>query len=312
MELLKKVLPYLLIVRPKNLLLVGLTQFLIYHYLFEKFGQTVVLSDYLLFLFVLDTTLIAAGGYIINDIVDFRTDTFNKPHKTYIPTSISLGFASIYYYVTLILGLIISMYIAVKTNNIPLVTLYPIASGVLYMYSAKYKNSILLGNIIVSFFVAFVPAIILVAERDILFNDGSSYSQHIVELIVIYAGFSFFVNLIREIIKDVEDVEGDKSIGYITLPIIYGIAIAKRICMVICVFTILFLICWIYLTDINLDFRVRVYLLLLVAAPLAIVIQILTKTTNKRDFSKISTILKWTMLAGLGALIMISNILFQS
>jgi 4-hydroxybenzoate polyprenyltransferase len=193
-----------------------------------------------------------------------------------------------------------------------LVTLYPIASGILYLYSAKYKNSIVIGNIIVSFFVAFVPAIILVAERDILFNDGSSYSQHIVQLIVIYAGFSFFVNLIREIIKDVEDLEGDTRIGYITLPIKYGIAIAKRICIGICVFTILFLICWIYLTNINLDFRVRVYLLLLVAAPLAIVIQILTKTTNKRDFSKISTILKWTMLAGLGALILISNILFQS
>ena len=92
-----------------------------------------------------------------------------------------------------------------------------------------------------------------------------------------------------------------------TLPIKYGFTRAKNICIILLVVTIAILLIWIISTTLLLDFRVKVYLGLLVVAPLIIIIQILTKSTQKKDFQHISRILKWTMLAGLGACILMSQ-----
>lgn len=309
MEFLKKCAIYLNIVRPKNLLLVGLTQYIIYYYLFLQYDIRVALSDGLLPLFIMATILIAAGGYIINDILDVASDLVNKPSKSFIPTLISKFHAYIYYYVILTLGFTISIFIAIKTNNLPLISIYPMACGMLYLYSKKFKSSVLIGNVIVSLFVALVSVIIIVAERKLLFGvDPANSTKVALELLIFYSILAFLINLIREIIKDTEDIEGDTQAGYVTLPIKYGVSFAKKTTIGLIVSTNLLLIAWIFTTSINLDFRIKTYLLLLVTSPLSVVLQILTKTTHKRDFSKISTILKWTMLAGLGALILISNI----
>lgn len=308
MEFLKNWTPYIYITRPKNLFLAGFTQFIIYHFLFEKVQQNLALSGHLLYLFILDTILIAAGGYIINDIFDYKTDKVNKPEKAYISKDISLKNAILYYSLILSLGFVISIYIAIVTDNIPLLSLYPLACGLLYVYSKKLKNTVLTGNIVVSAFVSFVPGVILIAERDLIFERSvPDFQNLVIQLFIFYLVFSFIVNLIREIIKDIEDENGDGLNGYMTLPIKYGIPVAKMWCIFLSLVTIISLVVWMSLTNIFVDFRLKVYLMLMVAAPLVIIIQILTKTTQKRDFSKISTILKWTMLAGLGALILITK-----
>lgn len=97
--------------------------------------------------------LIAAGGYIINDIIDYNTDIINKPQKTYFQNQIPTRYGKMYYYGVLLVGMLLSIYIAIKTNNLPLISLYPLACSILYIYSKKYKSSILVGNIIVSLFV---------------------------------------------------------------------------------------------------------------------------------------------------------------
>lgn len=308
MEFLKNWTPYIYITRPKNLLIVGFTQYIIYHYLFYSVNNDLALSDHLLYLFIFDTILIAASGYIINDIFDFQTDVVNKPEKTYIPIAITLKNAYIYYYLILSTGFFIALYIAITTDNIPLLVLYPVVCGMLYLYSKKFKNTVLTGNIIVSLFVSFVPGVILIAERELVFmNSTPEFHNVAVQLFIFYIVFSFIVNLIREIIKDIEDENGDRINGYLTLPIKYGIPIAKMCCISLSLVTITSLVAWMSLTTIPLDFRVKMYILLLIATPMMIIVQILTGTTHKRDFSKVSTILKWIMLAGLGALILITK-----
>lgn len=310
MELLKKLAPFFFITRPKNLLLVGLTQFIIYHYMFNKFDNELALSGNLLYIFILDTIIISASGYIINDLIDYKADAVNKPHKTYIPHSISLKNAIIYYLLLVAIGLFLCIYISIKLNNLPLVYLYLLASSILYFYSKKYKNTILKGNIIVSLYVAFVPGVTLLIEKSLIFEKiGQEYQNIILQILLFYIVFSFLINLIREIIKDMEDVDGDQRNGYMTLPIKYGIITAQRCCIALSAVTVLILVGWIILTDIKLDLRVQTYLLLFVAAPLVKIIQLLSKTNYKQDFSKISTMLKWIMLAGLGAFILISNIM---
>lgn len=291
-------------------MIVGLNQFLVYYFVLSKLHVNLVLSGTELVLFILDTMMIAATGYIINDIVDYQADYINKPHKTFIPNPVSLQNAWRYYFIILITGFLLAIYLGIQTNNIPLITLYPLACGLLFTYSTRFKNSILTGNLLVSLFVAFVTGIILVAERQILFEAEADWKQMaIIEILCFYMAFSFLVNLIREIIKDVEDIEGDKAKGLITYPIQFGVNSSKRLSIIILSITILIVAIWSQISLIDMDLRLKAYLFLMIIAPLVIVIQILTKTTGKRDFSKISTILKWTMLAGLGFLLLISKIL---
>jgi 4-hydroxybenzoate polyprenyltransferase len=301
---------FIQILRPKNLIIVGTTQWILYHYIILAFVDTPALDVFLFSLLVVDTILIAAGGYIINDIVDASVDQINKPQKTFIPTKISLIQATYYYYFLGFVGFLIALYIAYCINNLPLVVIYPMACFLLYVYSTKFKNSILIGNILVSLFVAFVSGIILFAERNAIISINDSTKKWLVlELFIAYMIFSFMVNMIREIIKDIEDEEGDKLAGLITYPIKYGTDAAKKLVVLFCLTTILMLLFWLFVTNIPLDLRVYVFLLLLVASPLVVIVQILTKTTTKRDFSKISAILKYIMLAGLVSIILLSSIL---
>ncbi|HMR90019.1 MAG TPA: geranylgeranylglycerol-phosphate geranylgeranyltransferase [Saprospiraceae bacterium] len=302
--------PFIQILRPKNLIIVGITQWILYHYIILAFVATPSLDVFLFSLLVIDTMLIAAGGYVINDIIDAKTDQINKPSKTYIPSKISLKTATYYYYTLLTVGFLIALYIAYSIDNLPLVIIYPSSCFLLYLYSTKYKNSIIIGNVLVSLFVAMVSGIILFAERNAVFAlDDLSKMWRILELFFAYMVFSFMVNMIREIIKDMEDMEGDKSAGLTTYPIKYGADSAKKLTVIFCALSILVLVLWLLTTNIPMDLRVYVFLLLLVASPLVVVIQILTKTTTKRDFSKISAILKYIMLSGLVSIILLSSIL---
>ena len=301
---------YLHILRPKNLIIVGITQWILYQFIILAFIDQPSLDGFLFSLLVLDTILIAASGYIINDIKDAETDLVNKPSKTYVPSIISIKNAYRYYFLLLTSGLILAIYIAYSISNLPLVVIYPFACGLLYLYSSRYKNSIIIGNVLVSIFVALVSGIIFFAER----NSITLLSDHIkmwliIELFVAYMVFSFAVNMIREIIKDIEDIEGDTAAGLTTYPIKYGTEAAKKLAVAFSGGTIIFLILWMITTTIAMDLRIYVFLLLLVASPLVVIIQILTKTTGKRDFSKISAILKYIMLAGLVSIILISSIL---
>ena len=155
-----------------------------------------------------------------------------------------------------------------------------------------------------------VSGIILFAERNaVLALNDLSNMWLILELFFAYLVFSFMINMIREIIKDIEDLEGDKSAGLTTYPIKYGADSAKKLAVIFCILSIFVLILWLLTTNIPMNLRVYVFLLLLVASPLVVIIQILTKTTTKRDFSKISAILKYIMLAGLVSIILLSSIL---
>lgn len=299
---------YINILRPKNLLFTGFTQFLIIHLLFGKVSVPKVLNGHLMFLFILLTMLIAGAGFVINDVKDVIADKINKPQKTLIPFPISLQNAYRYYWILVGIGFGIAIYIGVMTDNIPLISIYPLASFILYKYSTKFQHSVLIGNIIVSGFVAFVSGIILVAERKLLFGvEKVPQAETIKEILVFFMFFSFFVNLVREIIKDIEDMEGDQATGGQNLSLKYGKNIATKWSIILSLFTLVALMLWMCFTSIPLDFRTIVYFVLFIVCPLSLVVLILSKTRQKRDFSRVSTILKWILLAGLGACVLLAN-----
>ncbi|MBK9734515.1 MAG: geranylgeranylglycerol-phosphate geranylgeranyltransferase [Saprospiraceae bacterium] len=300
--------PYLYILRPKNLVIIGVTQVIQYYCIILPNINVPALNSTLFYLLVLDTMLLAASGFVINDIFDYSYDLVNKPKRTYIPNNISANTAKIYYLFLVIAGLLVAIYIAIMIKNIALISIYPIAAAMLFVYSYTFKNSILLGNVLVSLFVGLVSGIVIFAERNsVQAMTDVGKKQFVIEVFCFYMTFSFFVNMLREIIKDIEDIDGDKSAGILTFPIKYGISKTKKICIFIIVMLNLMLIIWMKFTSIHMDIRISSFLIIFIAAPLVVLIQLLTKSRHKEDYSKISIILKWIMVAGLISLMIIHS-----
>jgi len=225
-------LSFLRLIRFPNLLIVILTQYLLEYLVLrpaiQDSSNSPLLDHFHFALLVFSTVIIAAGGYIINDIYDYKIDLINKPDQLIINKKISSKNAWIIYWSISIFGFLISLYLAFYVKNLPLVLIYPIAILLLFLYSKSLKKSVLVGNLIVALFCAFVPGIVLFAERETLM-PSSEYKEYCLtsELIsnpaiqsfFFYILFAFISTLYREVIKDIEDVEGDKKNGCKTLPV---------------------------------------------------------------------------------------------
>lgn len=292
-------LDYFKILRPKNLFLVAVTQLLIYYLVilpsFSALNLEPRLSGILLPLFITCTVLIAAAGYVVNDIFDSASDQINKPDYTFIGRNISSIQGWLYYWVLVLCGLFIAGYIALKIDALPLLIIYPLAVGLLYAYSRYLKSNGLIGNVVVALFTAFVPAIILVAEPTLLSAEHETTRN----LIVFFATLSFMINLCRELVKDMEDIKGDKVAGEYTLPITIGVEKTKAIVYYLTAISLFLIIGFIYYLFEVLTFRSIGFVMIFVVALLVVSLARLAKAEKQIEFHKVSTLYKLIMLCGL-------------
>lgn len=293
---------YLKILRPFNLLIVFITQILLVKFFIKDLILNDTLSWFQIFLLSLITCLIGGSGYVINDIFDEKMDSINRPDKILIGRSISVTKAYFYYYFLIFTGMLISVYLAFQTQNMHLIPLYPGAVGLLYLYARYFKVMGYIGNIIVALMTSFVGVIIIVAERQILFDHQNILS---LKLILFFCVFAFFINLMREIIKDIEDIEGDLSAGSNSLPITEGIARTKVIINVNLSALIIFLT--MFLFDLPYKNFVNILSTLFMIISLVIFFIRLFNAMSKVDFEGLSKYLKLIMLFGLLYLILISK-----
>lgn len=218
---------YLRLIRLPNLLLIALTMFLVrYFMILPAFQFEYVITgefpphmDRLHFLLLTGATLcIAAGGYIINDVFDVTADHYNRPGKNCFENKISPASGKKAFYGLSFIGSIIGAWLGFSTGKPALAFLHFFTAVSLWMYSSYYKRRMLSGNFLIailSFLMVMLPG---------LFEPA--YYPNIIYL-TFYAIFSFFISLIREIIKDMEDMHGDEQMDCKTLPIRYGIRRAK-------------------------------------------------------------------------------------
>lgn len=211
------------LVRPLNLLIVAATLFVIRHFvLLPSFAPQTTSFDF--FLLVLSAMLITGAGYVINDYYDRDLDPLNKPEKTYIPRPVSPVLALRYYWALIIAGFLPSLYLANHFGLWYLLLTYPITAASLWFYSFWAKKRPFVGNLVVA---AFCAAVVYLPASIEWKNLPTSASANITWLILnTYAAFAFFSTLAREIIKDIEDIEGDRAIGCQTLPIALGVPFA--------------------------------------------------------------------------------------
>jgi 4-hydroxybenzoate polyprenyltransferase len=309
---------FLNLIRWKNLLIVISTMFLMRYAvigaLISKIGVILVKGDgkeipmalqfpwYDFLILVAATTFITAGGYIINDYFDIKTDLINKG-KVIVGTKIPRQMAMMWHNIFNILGVAAGFYISWKAGYIWFGAIFLIVSGLLYFYSASYKRQFLIGNIIVAIMTAMVPLLVLFYDWPAIYRYYTINAITVPEFnFIIYwiggfALFAFMTTLTREIIKDIEDFEGDVAYGRNTVPVVIGILSAKIVSVSLVVLTVIFLyFTWYFFIN---DLITLVYLSAAIVIPLLLVIIRIIRSRNKKQLHSASTIMKIVMLTGI-------------
>jgi 4-hydroxybenzoate polyprenyltransferase len=251
---------------------------------------------------ITSTILIAIAGYISNDYFDVLTDKVNKPEKLYIDIYIPARIALLFALICSLLAMVVAIWLTWLLQSLYPVLLLFLALVVAWWYALKLKRSFLWGNIAVSGMSAGTIAMAWVIE-----NDCSHVTEEpfgiITAIVTAISIFAFLLSLLREIVKDIEDMEGDKLINCHTLPLVKGIPFTKTFLTVIVWITFVLLL----ITQINLAqfsrFVAIVWLLIFVEIPLLYFIKSLKIAKTKSDYHLLSTMLKWIMLGGMGTII---------
>ncbi|MFK8008914.1 MAG: geranylgeranylglycerol-phosphate geranylgeranyltransferase [Saprospiraceae bacterium] len=300
---------FLKLIRFPNLIIVVLTQYLLQYLIlvpaFESVGLSPLLDHFHFSILVLSTVLIAAGGYIINDLEDYEIDLLNKPEKVIINQYISAKNAWKLYWGVSVFGFLISLYLAFYVKNLPLIFIYPTAIFLLYFYSKSLKKSVLWGNMIVSIFCAFVAGIVIFAERENVW-EMKGLGSEVAGIFIFYLLFAFFSTMFREIIKDIEDEEGDRKNGCRTLPIVFGKTKAKWVTIFFGNILLLILGFWLFLKKENGFDLGFFYILIGIIFPLLFSIVKLYLAKTKKEFHLLSQFSKYIMLSGILYLLILS------
>lgn len=296
------------LIRYQNLLIIAATMYLlrwcVIKPLLKNNDFESQISEILFLLLTFSTVCLAAAGYVINDYFDRKADLINRPGRVILGRILSQR-AGMFWHTTLnITGVGVGLFVAYKLGMFRLGFVFIIISGILWFYSTTYKRQVLMGNIIVALLVASVPLVILLFELPLLVKNYRYYflaESTDVDLlsawIVGYAIFAFLLTLIREIIKDLEDFEGDSAFGRNTIPVAWGSSVSKKISMALVVITLAFLI--VVLIKFKWSLLTLVYSGLLIFLPLIFLIIKIIRANTKSDYHFISNLLKLIMLAGL-------------
>ena len=300
---------WLRLLRIPNLAIMAITQYLIRYTIIRPVlyasGDALATSGFDFLLLVLTTLLIAAAGYIINDLVDVKIDTINRPEKVVIGTIISPLTVQTVYITLNVIGCIFGFFIAYKVRSVSFGLLFPFIVFMLWFYATHYKRMLLSGNLVIAFLSAFVLLIVwlfeffMIRQHPLVFADVMKYILPAFWYVGAYALFAFVVTLVREIIKDMEDREGDAKGGCRSLPIVLGDKKAARIAAVLSWFTIL-LIAWMqYLLWKQGSTLVVWYAIAVLQIPLAFLAVKVLKASTRADLHYLSTFAKVIMLAGI-------------
>ena len=210
------------LIRYKNLLMVFLSMFLTKYFLIESFISTSLLSDIDFIILTISILLITMGGYLINDIYDIESDKINKPDKVYITTIISIKNGLFLYFLTSITGLILGFYLSVNKNLNHLSGYFIVTVIILFVYTKILKKLPLIGNIIVALLVSLPIFLVYEFDQSMISIKDIFDNLFLSIIIFFYLLFAFLTTLIREIIKDLQDIKGDNKFKLKTLPIMIG------------------------------------------------------------------------------------------
>lgn len=299
------------LIRYKNLLMIAIVQLLIKYALFEPFGVAITLNGFGFSLLVIATLCLAAGGNIINDIYDKETDAINKPDKVIVGKTVSEKTAYNLFIAFNVIGVGVGFYLSHLVGKSGFFVLFVGISGLLYLYASYFKQLILVGNLLVSILVAL--SIIIVGLFELLpaiTQENQATQVTFFKILWDYALFAFIINLLREMVKDIEDIDGDHKAGMNTLPIALGRERAKKFVFALSFVPIAATVYYVVTYLFKQQLVVGYFLLFIIAPLIYVSIKIFTAET-KKDYHAISNILKLVMFFGMLSLLLYKFILIN-
>lgn len=334
------VIAFLKLIRLPNLLIIAFTQYVIRYAVVGSFlglsGFELLMDELDFFLLSLSTVMIAAAGYIINDYFDTKVDRVNRPSKIIVGKYIKRRVCMGAHIVISSIAFLIAVYVAYKVGSLKLALIQFLSIGALWYYSVYFKKQVAIGNVVVAVLAALVPFVSgyyeLVVQQEnavdtvnltmFYLEQGTPFEEvmllfqqilkNIMQWVIGFSLFAFLSTIIREIIKDIEDYEGDKKYGSNTLPVVYGKKLATRIAQFVGLIMMAILVFLQYQQIKTNDTTSFMYFLFAIQIPLGFILFQLNKATEKQHFSKLSGYTKLVMLSGIVYAILFTYTLFQA
>lgn len=304
--------PYLQLLRVGNLTFVAILLYVMEKWVatpllqLEQFGE--LMPWWILTLLIVSVVGIAAGGYVINDYFDVKIDRINRPDNLVVTRIISRDAAMNLFYGLTAVGVIAGTVVAWWAHSWTLLFTYVVIPGLLWFYSASYKRMFLVGNLVVAFASAIVPLLVAIANADYLhhlYQNTLAYSPIIGELYVWtggFAAFAFLLTWVREIVKDIEDIEGDREMECRTLPIVWGDKVAKIIATLL-LMAIAILIVYMLFAVLPFSHEWKSlptrYVVFGLIVPILCSIVLLWAANSRTEYHRVQTIIKFAMFMGM-------------
>jgi 4-hydroxybenzoate polyprenyltransferase len=293
---------FLRLIRVPNILILILSLVLIQYFLvipvlsWNDLGQSV---DSISFWCVtVSAAFMMAGGFIVNDLNDLEIDAINKPGRNLINTVYSKNTALNIYIALTLTGILIGLYGGWRIHYFGMMSITPVPAVLLWFYANTFKRMPFAGN----FVVAFLCGGILLLP--LLFNLSTFKAEGLPVIVCSYAGFAFVLTLAREVVKDIEDIEGDTQRNCRTMPIVAGVKFSKFFTAIL-VAVVLVFIAWFQWQQVQSEtfYKSEIYsfsyLTLLVQLPLIAFLILFFNATQKEQFHRAGNILKLVMVTGL-------------
>ena len=301
---------FIKMVRLPNLFFIVLTQILFHVSVLDKIlypiGMRPVIDGWDFLLLSAASVLIAAAGYIINDYFDINIDQVNKPKGNVVDTVVSRRWAMAWHFILSGFGLLLSAVISWRTG------LWYILLGnfgcvlLLFGYSVSLKRKLLIGNIVIALLSAWVILVICFSQIGIPFRgvpEVNEESNKIIRIGILYAAFAFISTVIREAIKDIEDMQGDAKYGCRTMPIVWGVN-ATKVYVAVWLVVILALLVVLQVYVFRFGWWVAMaYSVVFIIAPFVFIFLRLFKAATQKDYHQLSNWTKLVMLSGLLSMI---------
>ena len=304
---------YLKLIRFQNLMMLALMQ-LLFRYGFLNYQSIpLALNNWQYLLLVFATVMIAAGGYVINNIIDQATDNYNKPNKVVVGRGISETNAYNVYFLVTVLGVGTGFYLSNVIAKPGFAAIFIIISATLYLYATTLKQLLLIGNFVVALLLAFSVIIIGIFDLfPVITPENKSVMRGLFSILLDYALFAFVINFIREIVKDMEDINGDYKLGMNTLPIALGLGRTSKIVFALSLIPLVMVIFYVkaYVFENDLYFA-TLYALIFIVAPLIYFTVKMAYAKKNQDFHHLSTVLKLIILFGLFSIAIVTYNIFH-
>ncbi len=296
------------LVRWPNLVFIIITQLLFYYCVYTPLLALLPSSNTRnsYFLLIFASVFIAAAGYIINDYFDIQIDAINKPHKMVVNKIIKRRWAIVWHLLLSTVGIVFSFFISYKIKVWPIFIVNIFCVIALWFYSTHFKKQLLIGNLLVAALTAWVVLVVyLFAGADIFSLKAFEISnEHInvrrlFKFTLLYTGFAFVTTLIREVIKDLEDMEGDRKYECKTMPIVWGVPASKvfvAVWIVVSIAALLGILLYAWQSG---WWFVALYIMFLIVIPFTFMLRKLVKANTVNDYHFLSNLTKIIMLAGI-------------